>query len=442
MFRKFFVFVLLAVMCVAMTACSGSDNNETAGNNNTVSAAAVEVTPEPVVTPEPFEPIDWETVAENPASDFTYHVFDNRIVIDSYIGTNPVVRIPATIDDMPVGDISEDAFRENIVITHIYMPDSLTRIWDRAFLACTSLKQVRLSEDTFAINPAVFKDCTELRVINMPAAISRVDNSAFANCTMLTEAVFGENMTFIGENAFAYCTSLVKISAPAVTRISQMAFVDCPALADLTINGGCSMINGNSFNGCTALQTVTLTEVPEDYEYSYLFYENGVLYTDYEGSDGPTAMRMFPGTPVEELVLRDDTIRIDHSAFYGCQMKSVVIPATVGYIDGNAFKSCPNLETVILQEGSVLGYVSGYIFERCDALKTVDLSAAKNEFRLYDNIFFLDTNLEKVVLPENAIFETPVSEMFEYSENIVVTYKGVDYTYAQLAEVPVTIEGY
>jgi hypothetical protein len=289
---------------------------------------------------------------------------------------------------------------------------------------------------------AVFKDCTELRVINMPTGLNSVEDSAFCNCAMLTEAVFTENTHTISQNAFEGCVSLTKVSAPAATLIGQQAFVDCISLTDLTIYAGMFTFNGNSFNGCTSLQSVNLMPVPADYEYSYLSYENGVVYLVDSGNSGATAMRMFPGTPADEVVLREDTRRIEHSAFYGCQLKSIIIPANVMQIDGNAFKKCPNLETVTLQSGSVLNYISGYIFEKCPVLKNVDLSGTNEEIIIAGNAFFLDEALEKVALPTNMSTDERLSEMFQYSTGIVVTHNGVEYTYEQLDTVPITVNSY
>lgn len=441
MFKKFFALMLCAVMCVTLTACGGADKNETA-DNSSADAAAV-VTAEPVVTPEPFDPIDWETVEANPVSDFTYQVLtDDYVQIDSYIGTNPVMRIPAEIDGVPVCGVAVDAFRENTTITHAYMPDSLTVLEDRCFLGCTSLKQVRLSDDMYMIRSAVFKGCSELRVINMPAGLNSVDSSAFSGCASLTEAVFTENLHSVKDNAFEDCVSLAKFSAPGLTWLAQMVFVGCTSLSDMTLFAGCSSINGNSFNGCTSLQSINLSPIPEDYEYGYLIYENGVLYLAYPGGDSVEAVRMFPGTPVEEVVLRADTKEILHSAFYGCQLKSIVIPARVREIEGNAFKQCPNLESVTLEAGSNLEYVSGYVFEKCYVLKNVDFSGTDKEITIADSAFFLDEALEKVALPANMSCSEPLTEVFKYSTNIVVTHNGVDYAYDQLGNVPITIYEY
>lgn len=440
MFRKIFVFMLCAALCVSLCACGNSDKQETADNSSAGTAAAV--TAEPVVTPEPFEPIDWETVAENPATDFTYQIFDDSVQIDTYVGTGAVVRIPATIEGLPVMYTADDIFMNNTTITHVYLPDELKYMGECCFLGCTSLKQVRLSEETYDIPRAAFSGCSELRVINIPASVRGVGKSAFSNCSLITEAVFSDNLKNVDSNAFEYCTSLTKVSLPSASLIGQMAFLDCTALTDLTIFGGCSTFNGNAFIGCTALQTVTLTAVPENYSYSYLVYENGVLYSTYDGADGMTAMRMCPGTPVDELVLRDDTVDIEHSAFYGCQMKSVIIPASVRSIEGVAFKACPNLETFVLQEGSELANMSGGVFEHNPVLKTVDLSATDNEIMIWSNSFFLVESLEKVALPANAIIDGPLSELLAYSPNVVVTFNGTDYASDKLDEVPVTVETY
>lgn len=66
--------------------------------------------------------------------------------------------------------IQDGAFGECSYLTHVYMPEGVATI-ERAFIYCTSLQTIRLSEDLETIGSACFYGCSSLEVLYSKAAI-------------------------------------------------------------------------------------------------------------------------------------------------------------------------------------------------------------------------------------------------------------------------------
>ncbi len=390
MFRKFFAVMLLVAMCMTVTACSG--DNKTSENSGNVGSDATETvesgTAETVNEEIPaYVPFDWTNVADTAASAFEYTTPDGNVLILGYTGTDTTVRIPETIDGLPVTDIGVDVFRNNETITHVYIPDSVTVIGENTFRGCTALVEVRFSDTLRYIPVAIFSGCKALKYANMPAALVGIEQSAFLDCVLLTEVILPESCNYISEKAFSGCTSLTTVYAPKVENIGQLTFSDCANLTNVTLYEGC-YLHGNAFNSCKKLSGVTILPIEEgSLRNVRLIFENGILYmTNTEGSY-MYAMRMFEGYKCDALVLNPATTELHFAAFYGCGFSSAEIPANVTKIESRAFSGCLNLTTITFQSGSALNTIEREAVAYCNALVTVDLSAVPADANIHEEAF-------------------------------------------------------
>lgn len=80
----------------------------------------------------------------------------------------------------------------------------------------------------------------------------------------------------------------------------------------------------------------------------------------------------------------EGTEMIGESAFNGCRLKSIVIPASVKSIEFGAFEDCKNLEQIIFNEGK-LNSIESYAFKNCRSLKEVELPKSLKIY--YDDSF-------------------------------------------------------
>ncbi len=104
---------------------------------------------------------------------------DGTLQVNSYIGSDNEVSVPALIGDKVVSSISSDCFRGNKNIVYVELPDTVTRIPDNAF-----------------------EKCTYLQFVDMASSLVFIGDDAFSGCEALAEVILFPNVESIGENAF------------------------------------------------------------------------------------------------------------------------------------------------------------------------------------------------------------------------------------------------
>lgn len=126
--------------------------------------------------------------------------------------------------------IAKIAFRNNLNITELILPDSLTFIGEQAFSGCKALSSIDFGKGLSQIgdsarNKFVFSDCHELKKLHIPSNIKSIGSSAFSNCSSLQEIIFDEGVEIIDESAFSWCESAKTIAFPESLRyVYQNAF--------------------------------------------------------------------------------------------------------------------------------------------------------------------------------------------------------------------------
>lgn len=104
--------------------------------------------------------------------------------------------------------IGDNAFRYNLYLEEIVMPDSVHHLGMAAFFRCFHLKKIRFSDNlriipgTSTIQHGVFEDCTVLSEIRLPAHLESIGCRAFYN-TRLQEINIDGGVKYIGAYAFA-----------------------------------------------------------------------------------------------------------------------------------------------------------------------------------------------------------------------------------------------
>lgn len=126
--------------------------------------------------------------------------------------------------------IAKIAFRNNLNITELILPDSLTFIGEQAFSGCKALSSIDFGKGLSQIgdsarNKFVFSDCHELKKLHIPSNIKSIGSSAFSNCSSLQEIIFDEGVEMIDKSAFSWCESAKTIAFPESLRyMYQNAF--------------------------------------------------------------------------------------------------------------------------------------------------------------------------------------------------------------------------
>ena len=367
--------------------------------------------------------------------------------------------------------IGASAFSSCDKIQDVYIPYDVERVGEYAFENCTSLRKVVLYPNTTytVIEESTFEGCINLRevyflynssieeigrrafadcinltcicvsgnydfeaTVNLPTSLTTIGEQAFINCKGISAVVIPENVTEIGDKAFSCCTSLTYFmfnnrTASQPLTIGEQAFMDCAALRSIVIPETTTSIGRSAFNHCYSLESMTAPAL-----YEYAFYEyldsynsfnainewSSLKYVVLTGNDIVTsdgydgAFEGFASLVSIEFrgTLRNNTI--DAHAFTGCtNLKSVIVPDTMEYIEGEAFKNCSSLESFNVPASAL--FIGNNSFEGCSSLKYVYFAPSNGALSIGERVFKNCSSLESIAFPDTyssldlseAIFE-------------------------------------
>lgn len=164
---------------------------------------------------------DWNSL-------FEYEENDGNITITKYIGFDDMdtVVIPDSINDYPVTNIGEEAFKNCKSIKEVILSRFLKIIQNEAFWN-SGIEKIMLPASLIYIGENAFA-FSKLENIQIPSNVEKISKSAFYSCSDLKEISFSEGITSIDEKAFASCVQLLKVDIPSsVKHIGSFAFYEC-----------------------------------------------------------------------------------------------------------------------------------------------------------------------------------------------------------------------
>lgn len=301
-----------------------------------------------------------------------------------------------------VTSIGQQAFYTCQQLTELYIPDSVTSIWNGRSTTDNSnlcAEDTALTTVHYPDNASItyfpryaFSNCTSLTTINIPQAITYIGAYAFNNCssltvnisTLISQLVNGG----IGDYAFngakvigainttnltsipIYCftgTNITSLTCPNVTTVFNNAFQNCKALTEvhftnkLTLAGFYNSNNANRkniFNGCSALTTVEFgtEETPNTVVTAFAdaTFANCTSLV-WDNIRFPTAINTFQAscfandTHLGTNITLPTTMRtLGGSCFSGCTGLEYVDASHVTSIGATCFQNTTNLQTVTL----------------------------------------------------------------------------------------------
>ena len=143
----------------------------------------------------------------------------------------------------------------NVLITQIEIPDSVTSISERAFTGCSSLTSVIIPDSVISVGGGAFSGCTSLTSVMLPNSVTNINEGVFGGCTSLTNITIPDSVESIGDRAFYGCSSLASIAfSDSLTSIGQDAFSACTLLTSVIIPDKVTSIGSSAFYYCTTLK--------------------------------------------------------------------------------------------------------------------------------------------------------------------------------------------
>lgn len=203
-------------------------------------------------------------------------------------------------------------------------------------------------------------------------SVTSIGEYAFSACTDLTSVIIPNSVTTIGSGAFSACSGLTSIIIPnSVTSIGDYAFSGSSGLTNVTIGNSVTKIGFKAFSECRELTAVNITD---------LFAWCKIEFNGTQGSNPLYyAQHLYLNDEeVKDLVIPDGITYIEHSAFQNCKdITSVTFPHGVTSIGLSAFQECSSLTSVSFPITlKSIGYLA---FGSCTGLTSVTIpSSATN----------------------------------------------------------------
>lgn len=319
---------------------------------------------------------------------FTFEVAENKAIITGltdYGKTLTTLRIPESIEDYPVAEIGQNAFKDcNFLTGNLVIPNGVTKIGEDAFNRCTGFTgNLVLPDSVTEIGKDAFKRCSGFTGnLVLPNNITRIGINAFQRCSGFTGPLtIPASVISIGNGAFYGCTGFTSLSlSEGIKEIGtcfNIPFKDAfdPVYGNFTVELGV-------FHGCTGLEgTLTIpTSVEIIGDSAFMGCENFVgtltipsnvknigncAFAHCYGFDGnlniPSSVTRigydafeccnFDGT----LTIGNGLTAIEEMVFYGCSdfTGPLSIPPSVTSIGYYAFSDCDNFSGTLTIPGSV-----------------------------------------------------------------------------------------
>ena len=277
----------------------------------------------------------------NPVTLYTYTLDDDdNATITAYKGNATALVIPSTIDGYTVVAIGNGAFRGNVKLAAVMIPDTVTKIEDSAFSGCTGLTSMMVPDSVTDMGTGVFANCTSLTNVTLPNIRQNIVASTFEGCTSLEKIVLPETVTAIRDSAFKNCTALKEIvwsKAPGL--IEANAFYNCDALTEVEIPTTVTSVGDQAFYDCDSLTTVDFPDTVTKMG-TKVFYDCDALTSVKLGSGITTipASTFEHCDVLESIVIPRRVTTIGNSAFKDCvKFTSITIPRSVTSIGSTAF---------------------------------------------------------------------------------------------------------
>lgn len=265
-------------------------------------------------------------------NNFTYSIENDCCLITGFTGGDSIIEIPDKLDGYTVIGIASRAFCNNIAIESVVLPESIKSIGDRAFTNCSNLKNINIPSCVQTIKHNTFNGCESLTSIIIPESVVSIETGAFLNCKELIDIDVHNGIQDMGHNAFGN-TAWLDSQEDGFVYIGNVLYCykgSMPEKESLILDEGITCIAACAMYDQTNLSSVT--------------FHDGVTNIGWGA---------FSGTSLEYIEV-PNLRTIEYDTFSNCQeLKGIVIPRTVKFIDSQAFEGCSALNKIAFQDVTI-----------------------------------------------------------------------------------------
>ena len=304
--------------------------------------------------------------------------------------------------------LKSSAYKDRNDIVKVVCPPSLETINAYAFRNCTNLKIVELS-NVATLMGYVFDGCISLDTIYVSENLTKIGDRCIP---ARTEMVYPEgswaqewyesqyfltvNTPNIPANAYANKNFKKIIIGDGVETIGNNAFANMPYLTELTMGKNVRTIGNSAFSGSLELKSITLPTTLES------IGDNCFALTKISEISLPESLTLiganaFKESEISAISFGSSISVIPESVCDQCPLLKTVEIKGAEKITANAFKDCPQLELVSLNEG--LTYIGSAAFKDCPKLESVSLPST------VQNIMgqaFANTSISQCDIPQSV----------------------------------------
>lgn len=143
-----------------------------------------------------------------------YEITNNQVTITGYEREITNITIPEKIEGYPVTKIQDRAFVNCRTLKSITIPSSVTQFGEYVFYGCENLSNVTLPNNLKTISAGLLANCKSLTKITIPNTVTKIDGGAFSD-TGLIELVIPNSVKEICYGVFGNCPNLKSITIPS-----------------------------------------------------------------------------------------------------------------------------------------------------------------------------------------------------------------------------------
>ncbi|MBP3375362.1 MAG: leucine-rich repeat domain-containing protein [Clostridia bacterium] len=342
------------------------------------------------------------------------YVLGKRVDGVYYVG-ECAVSFDKTVNEVTIKDgterIFEGAFKNAYGLTSITIPASVTYIGEGAFLECSGLEVVNISD--------LAKWC-QIEFVGLDSNPVTCSQALYLNGEPVTDLVIPDGVDAVSDRAFRGCATITSVTIPqGVKSIGERAFFYCQNLSSVNISGTAESIGYLAFAACTKLEKIEVDGSNPNYKSI-----DGDLYS----KDEKTLIQYAAAKNEDSFTLPETVTSIEAYAFYGSSLTNVMIPDGILSIGELAFEECKNISQAEYENGYYLGneenpyvcligvsdmvktslkihpktkYISCGSVESCHDLKEIVIPDGVTS--IGDSAFMWCENVTEVTIPESVV---------------------------------------